>query len=71
VPIGIATALATRDNNANYIKIDSWFASKSKVEPEVSLIVGEILSHRTLPQCLNYFVNTLKLQISINGFIGR
>ncbi len=58
VPIEIATALATRDNNANYLKIDSWFLSKSKVNELAELLVSTtkfteacgILSENSIPE---------------------
>jgi uncharacterized protein len=58
VPFEIATALATRDNNANYIKIDSWFVSKSKVNALAELLVNttkfteacSILSENSIPE---------------------
>jgi uncharacterized protein len=39
VPIEIAMAVATRDNNANYSKIDSWFVSKSKLNALAELLI--------------------------------
>ncbi|MGA7369136.1 MAG: DUF790 family protein [Nitrososphaeraceae archaeon] len=58
VPIEIATALATRDNNANYLKIDSWFLSKTKVNELAELLVSTtkfteacgILSENSIPE---------------------
>lgn len=40
VPIEIATALATRDNYADYIKIDSYFVTRSKVNELADLLNG-------------------------------
>jgi predicted nuclease of restriction endonuclease-like RecB superfamily len=40
VPIEIATALAIRDNDVNYLKIDSWFVSKSKVNVLAEHLAG-------------------------------
>lgn len=42
VPVEIATALATRDNSADYSKIGSWFVSKSKVN-----LIAELLTNTT------------------------
>ncbi len=58
VPIEIATALATRDNNADYLIIDSWFVSKSKVNALAELLNGtkkfteacRILSDNSIPE---------------------
>ena len=57
VPIEIATALAIRDNNVNYLKIDSWFVSKSKVNVLAERLTGTtkftkacaILSENSIP----------------------
>jgi len=40
VPIEIAVALATRDNDANYLKIDSWFVSRSKMNTLAEHLTG-------------------------------
>jgi predicted nuclease of restriction endonuclease-like RecB superfamily len=58
LPIEIATALATRDNSNNYLKIDSWFVSKSKIDVLAKLLVGttkftnacDILSENSIPE---------------------
>jgi predicted nuclease of restriction endonuclease-like RecB superfamily len=58
VPIEIAMALAIRDNNVNYLKIDSWFVSKSKVNALAELLTGTtkftkacaILSENSIPE---------------------
>ena len=58
LPVEIAGALATRDNNNNYLKIDSWFVSKSKLNELAKLLVGatkftnacEILSENSIPE---------------------
>jgi uncharacterized protein len=57
VPIEIAAALAIRDNNLNYLKIDSWFVSKSKVNVLAERLTGTtkfteacaILSENSIP----------------------
>jgi predicted nuclease of restriction endonuclease-like RecB superfamily len=58
VPLEIAAALATRDNNNSYLKIDSWFVSKSKLNVIAKLLIGaakfteacDILSENSIPE---------------------
>jgi uncharacterized protein len=58
VPIEIATALATRDNNMDYLQIDSWFVSKSKVNALAELLTSTskfteacgILTENSIPE---------------------
>jgi uncharacterized protein len=58
LPIEIATALATRDNSAKYLKFDSWFVSRSKVNLLAELIANttkfaeacNILSRNSIPE---------------------
>ena len=58
VPLEIAAALATRDNNNSYLKIDSWFVSKSKLNEIAKLLIGtakfteacDILSENSIPE---------------------
>lgn len=58
VPLEIAAALAARDNNNSYLKIDSWFVSKSKSNVIAKLLIGtakfteacDILSENSIPE---------------------
>jgi predicted nuclease of restriction endonuclease-like RecB superfamily len=58
VPIEIAVALATRDNDSNYLKIDSWFVSRSKMDTLAEHLKGttkfndvcNILDRNSIPE---------------------
>ena len=58
VPIEIATAVACRDNDADYLRIDSWFVSKAKANTVAERLTGAmkfseacvILSENSIPE---------------------
>ena len=57
VPFEIAVALATRDNSEDYLKIDNWFVSRSKLNTLAAHLTGitkfaevcDILSKNSIP----------------------
>ncbi|MPZ05800.1 MAG: DUF790 family protein [Nitrososphaeraceae archaeon] len=58
VPIEIATAVASRDNEVDYLRIDSWFVSKAKANTVAERLTGAmkfseacvILSENSIPE---------------------
>jgi hypothetical protein len=58
VPIEIATAVASRDNEVDYLRIDSWFVSKAKANRVAERLTGAmkfseacvILSENSIPE---------------------
>ncbi|MGH9963449.1 MAG: DUF790 family protein [Nitrososphaeraceae archaeon] len=58
VPIEIATAVASRDNEVDYLRIDSWFVSKAKANSVAERLTGAkkfseacvILSESSIPE---------------------
>ena len=58
MPIEIATAIASRDNAEEYLRIDSWFLLKSKAKALAKLLTSTtkfteacaILSENSIPE---------------------
>ncbi|MGB8641264.1 MAG: DUF790 family protein [Nitrososphaeraceae archaeon] len=58
VPIEIASAVASRDNDVDYLRIDSWFVSKAKANTVAKRLTGAmkfseacvILSENSIPE---------------------
>jgi hypothetical protein len=58
VPIEIASAVASRDNDVDYLRIDSWFVSKAKANTVAKRLTSAmkfseacvILSENSIPE---------------------
>ncbi|MGI0043200.1 MAG: DUF790 family protein, partial [Nitrososphaeraceae archaeon] len=73
VSIEIATAVASRDNDVDYLRIDSWFVSKTKANTVAERLTGAmkfseacvILSENSIPEiCHAGLISTLGYDVS-------